>query len=118
MKPCRFVAPTLAVLLTSFQTGGPVDPSGTPIFAPSPGITFDEALAAAHDAAPQTADWQVVVHEYVPAGELHEQFMALDDPPGRWVWDLVFNEPGGSNLAIVIVDYLDGTVHEVIEGIE
>ena len=124
MKASRLAAPALAVLLSAcfgpaeFQTGGPLDPVGTPIFAPSPGITLDEALAAAHEAAPQTADYQVLVHEYVPAAETHQAHMALDVPPDRWVWYLFFREPGGSSLVSVIVDYLDGTVLEVAEGIE
>jgi hypothetical protein len=124
MKATRLAAPALAVLLCAcfgpapFQTGGPLEPIGTPLFAPSPGITFDEALAAAREAAPQTADYQVAVHEYLPAAELHESLMAMDVPPDRWVWYLFFTEPGGSSLVAVIVDYLDGTVLEVSEGIE
>lgn len=90
----------------------------------SSGLSEDDAVSIARDAAPIAANGEV---RSVQAGPLSEVFPSRDLfdwsrnlAADRWVW-MVFlvntTALGDEDGAIVFIDYYDGTVYEVMEGV-
>lgn len=89
-----------------------------------PGLTEEAAAAAARAAAPQSAAWPVVVAKAGPAGELLYSEGGYQIAPGlphdRWVWVIILGDSSQAldgEGSIVVIDFLDGTVYEVVDWI-
>ena len=86
------------------------------------GLTQEQAIGIARSAAPQASMWPMLVSTAGTAAELLHpeggyrvaQGLAHD----RWVWVVVLGNAGtgldGAGV-IVVIDYIDGTVYEVVD---
>jgi hypothetical protein len=90
----------------------------------SDGLSEDDAVAIAREAAPIAADGEARSAQAGPLGEVFPSRDLFDWsrnlPADRWVWMvfLVNTTAGGDEEgAIVILDYHDGTVYKVMEGL-
>lgn len=90
----------------------------------SDGLSEEDAVSIAREAAPIAANGDVRSAQAGPLGEVfpsRDLFdWSRDLPADRWVW-MVFlvntTAAGDEDGAIVILDYRDGTVYKVMEGI-
>jgi hypothetical protein len=90
----------------------------------SDGLSEDDAVAIAREAAPIAANGEARSAQAGPLGEVFPSRDLFDWsrnlPADRWVW-MVFlmnaTAGGDEEGAIVILDYHDGTVYKVMEGI-
>ena len=102
-----YTAPAASV--TSAPTGSPV---------PSAPLSRDAAVALARAAAPQSAQHPVTVAEAGPARDFASA--GMEGVPGdRWVWYIVLSNLGplSGEGTFVILDYVDGTIYEVVDVI-
>jgi hypothetical protein len=88
----------------------------TPVPAPTGGVSRDEALQAAHDAFPEAENWEVAVGagqvaQMVPGWDSYDWLRGLD--PGHWVWQVFLSH--GDRGAVVVIDFIDGSVYGVVE---
>jgi hypothetical protein len=84
----------------------------------SVGLSKAEALEIAREAAPRSADFPVFVAKAGPAGELvgNDTRFAVDVPGDRWVWYVVLDTGALSGEgSMIVIDYLDGRVYEVVD---
>ncbi|MGH9174981.1 MAG: hypothetical protein ACRD1H_11520, partial [Vicinamibacterales bacterium] len=98
------------------EDGGRYSPAPVPTAPePSDGISRDEAVAAARDALPDGADWEVVVTEAGPLGRIYPLWATNDwsrDLSGDlWVWRVFL--VSGDRGADVVIDYVGGSVYVV-----
>lgn len=83
---------------------------------PSSGLTVDEAVSIARDAAPQADGYRMASAAYTfPApGQEH-----IGVPADRSIWTIAFEAMDGSGQGTVVqLDYVDGTVYSILNGIE
>jgi hypothetical protein len=86
------------------------------------GLTEERAVAVARAAAPQAALWPMLVSTAGTAAKLlHPEGgyrVAQGHAHDRWVWVVVLGNAGtgldGAGV-IVVIDYIDGTVYEVVD---
>lgn len=84
------------------------------------GLSRDEAVEAARAAAPQSAHRPVAVAEAGPASDLVGSAGIAPDVPGdRWIWYIFLSDVGplSGEGSIVILDFFDGRVYEVVNVI-
>lgn len=108
----------LAFLLLACGPPAPAEPdvAATPVIEPSSGLSFDEALSIAHEAAPEADGYRLTSADYKFWGPEQEH---IGVPADRWTWTIVFRAMDGSGRGTVVqLDYVDGTVYSVLNGIE
>jgi hypothetical protein len=98
-------------------------PSDPPPSMSGTGISRDAAIAAAREAVPRSATWEVRVANFGTAGDLlyaeGGYQIARGLPGDRQVWVVVLGTGSGFEAegSIVVIDYLDGTIYEVVDWI-
>ena len=86
----------------------------------SSALSEAEAVDIARGAAPQSADYPIQVAEAGPASELvADTGMAEDVPGDRWVWYIVLGTGGylSGGGTVIVIDYIDGRVYDVVDVI-
>jgi hypothetical protein len=82
------------------------------------GLSKAEAVEIARQAAPQSADYPITVAEAGPASELVADTGFAEDVPGdRWIWYIVLDNGGAlsGEGSIIVIDYVDGRVYDVVD---
>lgn len=102
------------------EDGGRYSPAPVPTAPePSGGISQDEAVDAARDALPADREWEIGAVEAGPLGRLDPLWdtndWARDLSADLWVWRVFLSD--GDRGADVFIDFVDGTVYNVGEGI-
>lgn len=87
--------------------------------APSEGISRNDAADAARDVLPDGEEWEVLVVEAGPLGQVETLWelydWAHDLSADLWVWRVFLVR--GDRGATVMIDFVDGSVYGVVEGI-
>jgi hypothetical protein len=102
-------------------TTPPPEPSAPQ--SPAGGLTREEAIAVAREAAPQAADYPEVIRaDAGPFGtQLVDSLEYTERPaPDRWVWVIMLCDgcgPLAGHSTLVILDYLDGRIYLVADFI-
>lgn len=120
------VAPATPDVSTAPPVGSTQSPTATLLpSAPasaSTALTEAEAILVARAAAPQAADWPVLVAKSGTAQELlfdeGGYQVARDVPPDRLIWVVVLGESRGTYDAegtIVVLDFVSGEVYESVD---
>jgi len=111
------VSPSAAASLTTEPP--PTQPTAGPELA----LTQELAIATARAAAPHAATGRVLVAKAGSAGDLlyaeGGYQIAQGLPQDRWVWVVILATGSGFGAegSIVVMDFLDGTVYEVVDWI-
>jgi len=112
----------LLLVVVLAACGSPTEPSLTPSDASPEAVplTRAEAVAIAHDAAPQAgrrvtfAEAGPRVDLLAPSGPESERIIAAI-PDDRWIWVIsLTSDPHGAEWSVVVIDYLDGRVYGVM----
>ncbi len=116
------VAPATPDVSTAPSVGPTQSPTETLLPSASTALTEAEAILAARAAAPQAAEWPVLVAKSGTAQELlfdeGGYQVARDVPPDRLIWVVVLGESRGTYDAegtIVVLDFVSGEVYESVD---
>jgi hypothetical protein len=97
-------------------------PAPSTAISPNLGMTEELAVAAARAAAPQAAEYPVIVAKAGSAEELLYAEGGYQIAPGlprdRWVWVVILGDTRGpldADGSIVVIDFIDGTIYEVVD---
>jgi len=124
-SPLASIGPAASITVVPSGASGQPVPSAAPM-TPAPsllsGLTELEAIAAARAAAPHAADRRVVSAKAGPVGQLmrpiEEYEFSSPLEPDRWVWVIAIVSGDGwdGEATLVVIDYLDGRVYLVFNG--
>lgn len=127
-RPTKLLAVTAALAATAGAIAVVIAGqllAGTSWHGTSPGtaagVTLEQAIEVARDAAPHHADKPIFSAEAGPFGDVLEPEVAHRispmPPPDRWVWiiNLAGGPPLGQEGAMVVLDFVDGRVLGVID---
>ncbi len=93
-----------------------------PTWSPAAGgLSEEEAVGVARAAGPLAAAGRLANAEAGPLGEVftarNEFDWSRDLPPDKWVWVIYLVAENEEDGSLVFVDYIDGTVYGIVDGI-